>query len=1542
MEGRQPQEIIGLGNLRTRLPQSQQGRASPHEVCPKVSRRKEGRMGRQSPRDTGRRRRRDGSPQSPGRGGRQKREGRSRQGEGQEREEEEFDQLRDREAQEKEEKEKEEKGKDKGQRDEAFGKRLRGDGAGPQEFREERVKEEGEEVSGEERRGERIRELLELRDIRGEGRSGRRPGRLVRGGNPGEKGVESIPWSSDFEHSGADAGHGGQHERPALGFRQWECTSHLLPVLEDGPSAEDVGAVVKGDPDDCLRAGLDDPGQNFSSRRCPDTAPEELGADLLGWALHGDSEAGACAVGGHEFVFTHGSPGCLQTPEGGEQSQSCGVRQLEEAGLGKERGAQAERKRERQREEQEQRRKREEPEGRRETKGELRKTLEEFEKERKSRDEAEIEQRAQEEKGSSLGSSQGAPSEGCSSEQPRVGQPVLKPLPATHVSPWKGQSFCGVAEKVLMMFKETLEDFKPLHGKTKTSGSIFPLPETFVVIQQALGPHFQQHTGIVQMICSGLNSYYGVKGLDRPTLPAVAVTALKGLCSYADDVSRWSEKFEGIAWEDYLNVKSVDYQGEEVKVAKPFGWRNIEPALPDGIGSIPLEEVCELGTREFVLSFEDYLVPEEERLYTRAPRVMVDPTEWEQICSGLLSKGVCSLLPLREVCKVQNKSVLNGMFGVSKNKFTDQGTEVMRLIMNLVPTNKLCRGLGGDITTLPSWAGMSPYILDDQEVVVMSSEDVRCFFYLFSIPKCWWPYMCFAREVPSSLWPEGGQGPYVLCSRVLPMGFLNSVSIAQHVHRRIARLALHTPTLGVGPQDEIRKDLPFSVSKKLYRVYLNNFDLLQRLDSELAKAVEGQVAPEAAALRNTYLEVGLPRHPKKSVEQRTFAEIQGALVDGVRGFVKPKPQKVMKYVELALLLLEKGDSTQRQMQIICGGFVYCCMFRRALLGCLNAVWQFIVSFSGDPPFIRRSIPMRVRSEILRFICLVPLSQMNLRAPMKGAVTASDASEYGGGFCISRGLTPMGCHAMECNVRGEVFDIEDHVQVLTIGLFDGIGALRVSADVLALPMAGHVSSEVNKEGTRVIETHFPDSVAVGNVEDISEEMVLQWSLRYSNVGIVLVGGGPPCQGVSGLNADRKGSLRDARSKLFSHVPRVVELRRKYFKWAQVHHIMESVFSMDVEDRVVMSKAIGCQPWMLNSEGISLCRRPRLYWISWELVEGKGVIVKPPQTAAWEEYGEIHLSGEIDAKAFISSGWKMNCPILPTFTTSRPRDSPGNRPAGLWQCEEHELTRWREDKHRFPPYVYRDVHCLSNEQGELRLPSIQEKEVMMGFPVDFTASCVSKQHQKGEAFSDSRLTLIGNSWHVPTVTWLLSQLFFPLGLTQVSSVDEVISLCTPGTSRNLATYLRRPPLKQQRHSTVPGNELQLAKKLVNFVSVKGEDLLLQATTENAVKFHRLRTSVPSRLWRWRVVCGWPWKHQGFHINALELQATLSTLQWRLERRKDLKRRFVHLTDSLVTLHALTRGRSSSRKLRAILSKINALMLAGDVRPIMGVCLNQTKSG
>ena len=115
-------------------------------------------------------------------------------------------------------------------------------------------------------------------------------------------------------------------------------------------------------------------------------------------------------------------------------------------------------------------------------------------------------------------------------------------------------------------------------------------------------------------------------------------------------------------------------------------------------------------------------------------------------------------------------------------------------------------------------------------------------------------------------------------------------------------------------------------------------------------------------------------------------------------------------------------------------------------------------------------------------------------------------------------------AASCSVRGDVASVDDMTQILTIGLFDGVGALRVAADAAGLPVAGHVSVEVNAAASRVLESRFPSSILVSDVEAVDLTMVKEWAGKFTQVGLIILGGDPQCQGVSGLNVDRRGALR----------------------------------------------------------------------------------------------------------------------------------------------------------------------------------------------------------------------------------------------------------------------------------------------------------------------------------------------------------------------------------------------------------------------------------
>lgn len=1080
----------------------------------------------------------------------------------------------------------------------------------------------------------------------------------------------------------------------------------------------------------------------------------------------------------------------------------------------------------------------------------------------------------------------------------------------------EGLKLKGLGSTILQMFLEVL----PFRSKTSGSRdtfSLFPLPTSRESLKEVFPISDDDELSWVILLMIGLNSTWGGE-LFFDGAPSRA--QLRCLQSLVEDVRRvcsietMMERFE---WNEFFKHRSIDYQGEEVKIAKSFRWENVAPALPAEVGRVPLEGVCTLGARYYVENFDLYVKPREEWPPLTKPKVMVRDEDWGAVCKGLADAGVCCLLPRDEVFEGPDGPLVNGMFGVSKDETCD-GVEVYRLIMNLIPLNSICYGIEGDVGTLPSWSMMTPLVLQPSEALVISSEDVRCFFYVMRVPPCWHKYLAFNKVVPDVALPESLKGEEVyLASRVLPMGFINSVSLAQHVHRN---LALVETELGCNKASaELRKDKAFTVADPCWRVYLDNFDVFEKVNTEYLDEMVGSLSPSILCLRSQYEVWDVPRNMKKAVTRQTQAEVQGAVVDGRLGVAYPRECKLLRYVAASLALCRSQRVTQRQVQVVCGGLVYLSMFRRPLLGSLNGVWSFVESFNHSGKH-SQVLPQDSCLEILRFLALLPLARMDFRLPMDPFVTCSDASTTGGGICVSSGLTLSGVLTSSGSVRGERPENQREHRVLTIGLFDGIAALRVAMDLLEVDIIGHVGVEVNDAAARVTEANFPGSLRVNKVEEVTEDMVREWSCRYSQASLVLIGGGPPCQGVSGLNAERKGALRDARSSLFPHVTRITVLVKAAFPWAQIQSLMESVASMDEKDREVMSQDFGSDPWRINAGSMLWRNRPRLYWITWDLSEGTGAEL---------DRESIPLQAKLTATQSLDQvtkeGWSKVDPgsAFPTFTTSRPRQSPGYKPAGIQQCTLEDLTRWEHDSYRFPPYQYCEKHCLRNRKGELRVPSVEEREYIMGFPVGYTTHCLPKSQRKSGEFLDLRLTLIGNSWAVPVVAWLLVQLLYPLGLCRNLTPQDIVDKLNPFSNDFLQSRLIRSPLRPLR-GKASGDQSLLVSKLCNLVSIKGEDIMVLGKSSEQVKFHRLRASLPSRLWKWKVVTGWAWKGDPEHINALELRAILTTLQWRIGHQGLVRKRFLHMTDSLVCLHSLTRGRSSARKLRRTLCRINALLL------------------
>jgi hypothetical protein len=137
---------------------------------------------------------------------------------------------------------------------------------------------------------------------------------------------------------------------------------------------------------------------------------------------------------------------------------------------------------------------------------------------------------------------------------------------------------------------------------------------------------------------------------------------------------------------------------------------------------------------------------------------------------------------------------VNGIFGMPKEDATsldfDPLTCVLRLILNLTPSNEVQRVISGEVKSLPLFSQWLLLELQKHECLALSSEDMVSAFNLFQLPRSWWPLFVIAEPISDSLAAELGQGNRRwACVSVIPMGWLSATGLMQHLHGQLVREA---------------------------------------------------------------------------------------------------------------------------------------------------------------------------------------------------------------------------------------------------------------------------------------------------------------------------------------------------------------------------------------------------------------------------------------------------------------------------------------------------------------------------------------------------------------------------------------------------------------------------------------------------------------------------------------------------------------------------------------------------------------------------------
>lgn len=239
-----------------------------------------------------------------------------------------------------------------------------------------------------------------------------------------------------------------------------------------------------------------------------------------------------------------------------------------------------------------------------------------------------------------------------------------------------------------------------------------------------------------------------------------------------------------------LASKEIGYAGEEIGKLEKLSVEQIAPSLPSAErgASIRLEDWLTDSTRELLRHPERLKLQDHgQDLPNLKGRVHIKEGERFEVAKLLVARRVCVWRRSTDTLTFRGMPVRNGLFGVAKPGKTVNGKPILRVIMNLVPTNSLFRVIEGSVHRLPSITQWGTIFVGEGEKIETSQADISSAFYLFRLPPIW---QCI---LPFNIETNGKQlGPdflpdekYVLCANVLPMGWHSAVGLMEEAAERL-------------------------------------------------------------------------------------------------------------------------------------------------------------------------------------------------------------------------------------------------------------------------------------------------------------------------------------------------------------------------------------------------------------------------------------------------------------------------------------------------------------------------------------------------------------------------------------------------------------------------------------------------------------------------------------------------------------------------------------------------------------------------------------
>lgn len=326
----------------------------------------------------------------------------------------------------------------------------------------------------------------------------------------------------------------------------------------------------------------------------------------------------------------------------------------------------------------------------------------------------------------------------------------------------------------------------------------------------------------------------------------------------------------------------------------------------------------------------------------------------------------------------------SGMFSVVKDQFRD------RLILDGRPANLLDRSQSKWCRGMASSSALGGIFLGDNADLVICGEDLKDFFYQFSVNDertCRNALACDlsvqeAEEIFGEVQMElVHKGRIFVGFSSLAMGDVCAVEYAQcaHLSLLLQKKVCH--------QEELLT-LRGAVPRGLLQigVIVDDLVILEQVVRGSCHQSEGY--ERCLRAREAYASVGLENNPKKSIEKQTLARFWGIELDGRKGLLRCSSLRLWPITAITLRVMRLGLATVGLLEALAGSWVALLGVRRRLFSILDVIFEPL-GIKDQKVVIRLSDELT--SELMVVCVLGSLAVVNLRARAAPFISATDAS-----------------------------------------------------------------------------------------------------------------------------------------------------------------------------------------------------------------------------------------------------------------------------------------------------------------------------------------------------------------------------------------------------------------------------------------------------------------------------------------------------------------------------------------------------------------------